>query len=449
MADTSPPDHQEAESGNEGLLRPFVDGVHEPLPPIIPPQFISPTLAGTDSTPSSSNVSVNDHGGISISARLLGLVSVVVVLLFAVLVYLWQTAGDGGGSTIAAQSDLGAVPGEPTNAVGTGEILSDSTPLDNSVATAADGLSTADLEAEVAALRDELSFAAVPALPGTSLQRIVISADVAFVSASAVSVAAVGPYGNYANIDPADNSVTAAGQVSSGATRVIRTPSSVWITSYHDSKLVWVDPVTNTVRYSFDFPAPDGLAKDGGSLLVSSFDRGFVARFDPGVGKVIEQVNVGGTPTAVAPGPDGGIWALIFDTGELVRIEPSTFTISDRIPVGAGPMGLAFSPDTVWVANHDEGTVAEVSIPERKVINTVEVGSGPTELLVDAGSLWVTVTDAGEVVQLSVETGEIITRTPVGGVAAGGGPTGISAGAGSIWVAIEGEQSVVRITPPA
>ncbi len=295
----------------------------------------------------------------------------------------------------------------------------------------------------------QLASTPAPALPGTSLQRVVISADVAFVSASETSVAVVGPFGNYANIDPADNSVTAAGQVAAGATRVIRTPTSVWITSYHDGQLVWVDPVTNTVKYSFDFPAPDGLAKDGGSLLVSSFDRGFVARFDPGVGKVIEQVNVGGTPTAVAPGPDGGIWALIFDTGELIRIEPSTFTISDRIPVGAGPVGLTFSPGTVWVANHDEGTVAQVSIAERKVIRAVEVGSGPTELLVDTTGLWVSVTNAGEVVQMDLDSGSVITRTPVGGVGDGGGPTGISAGAGSIWVAIEGEQSVVRITPPA
>jgi len=281
------------------------------------------------------------------------------------------------------------------------------------------------------------------------MQRVVVSAEATFVSASDTSVAVVGPFGSFANIDPATNAVVAAGQVAPGATRVIRTPSSVWITDYHDSKLIWLNPATNVVTQTFDFPGPDGLAKDGKSLIISSFDNGVVTRFDPAVGKIVEQVDVGGNPTAVAVGPQGGIWAAIFNTGELVRIDPASFTISDRIPVGSGPVGIALSQGTVWVANHDEGTVARVSMAERAVVATIPVGAGPTELLVDSGSLWVTVTNAGDLLQIDVESGRIITRTPLGGVARGGGPTGISAGAGSIWVAIEGEQSVVRITPPA
>jgi len=362
-------------------------------------------------------------------------------VVIAALVFLWQTSGSDG-----SPADTAAPAVAPTTvAPAEGDTATTTTAAPTTtIANTVDGLKTQLEEARAA-----LDASPAPALPGVSMQRVIVSAEASFVSASDASVAVVGPFGNFANIDPTTNAVVAAGQVSPGATRVLRTASAIWITDYQNGKLVWVDPVANSVRLIFDLPGPDGLAKDGGSLLISSFDDQAVVRFDPFVGKIVEKVDVGGNPTAVAVGPQGGIWAAIFNTGELVRIDPATFTISDRIPVGSGPVGIALSPGTVWVANHDEGTVAQVSMAERKVVSTISVGAGPTEVLVDSGSLWVTATNAGDLLQIDVTTGRVVTRTPLGGVARGGGPTGISAGAGSIWVAIEGEQSVVRITPPA
>jgi len=383
----------------------------------------------------------SNEGTVAISKTTLAIIGSVAAVIIAALVFLWQTSGSDGSSAEPVNPE--PTPTTVAEATGDTEATTTAAPT-TTIANTVDGL-TAQLEEARAAL----AAAPAPALPGASLQRVVVSAEASFVSASDGSVAVVGPFGNFANIDPSTNAVVAAGQVAPGATRVIRTPSSVWITDYHDSKLIWLNPATNVVRQTFDFPGPDGLAKDGKSLVISSFDNHVVTRFDPAVGKVVEQVDVGGNPTAVAVGPQGGIWAAVFDTGELVRIDPATFTITDRIPVGSGPVGIALSQGTVWVANHDEGTVAQVSMAERTVVSTIPVGAGPTELLVDSGSLWVTSTDAGDLLQIDVATGNLVTRTPLGGVARGGGPTGISAGAGSIWVAIEGEQSVVRITPPA
>jgi len=365
----------------------------------------------------------------------------VVAVAIAGLIFLWQTSGSD--STQPVEAAPSTVPTTVSQPAGDGSSSTTAAPT-TTVANTVDGLKTQLDEARAA-----LAAVPAPALPGVAMQRIVVSAEASFVSASDTSVAVVGPFGNFANIDPSTNAVVAAGQVAPGATRVVRTPSSVWITDYHDSKLIWLNPATNVVNQSFDFPGPDGLAKDGKSLIVASFDNGAVTRFDPSVGKVVEQVDVGGNPTAVAVGPQGGIWATIFNTGELVRIDPASFTISDRIPVGSGPVGIALSEGTVWVANHDEGTIAQVSMAERKVVSSIPVGAGPTGVLVVSGNLWVTATNAGDLLQIDLATGLVVTRTPLGGVARGGGPTGISAGAGSIWVAIEGEQSVVRITPPA
>ncbi len=380
-------------------------------------------------------------GTVAISKTTLAVIGSVMAVVIAGLIFLWQTSGSDGPQPVEAAPST--VPTTIAQSAGDPSSSTTNAPT-TTIANTVDGL-----KAQLDEARAALAAAPPPALPGVSMQRIVVSAEASFVSASDTSVAVVGPFGNFANIDPSTNAVVAAGQVAPGATRVIRTPSSVWITDYHDSKLIWLNPATNVVNQSFDFPGPDGLAKDGKSLIIASFDNGVVTRFDPAVGKIVEQVDVGGNPTAVAVGPQGGIWATIFNTGELVRVDPATFTISDRIPVGSGPVGIALSKGTVWVANHDEGTIAQVSMAERKVVSSIPVGAGPTGVLVVSGNLWVTATNAGDLLQIDLASGQVVTRTPLGGVARGGGPTGISAGAGSIWVAIEGEQSVVRITPPA
>ena len=187
------------------------------------------------------------------------------------------------------------------------------------------------------------------------------------------------------------------------------------------------------------FPGPDGLAKDGDSLLVASFSEGFIARIDPADGVIIDRVDVGGSATAVVV-RDDRIYAAVFETGEVVKIDSETFEVVDRMIVGAGPVGLLpGSGDRVWVTNRNEGTVARVDF-ETGEIFSIAVGDGPVEVSSAFGSLWVAVADAGELVQISFDDRAVVTRTPLGG-----SPTGLSVGAGSLWVAISGDRSVVRV----
>lgn len=299
----------------------------------------------------------------------------------------------------------------------------------------------------IAALEAELLVQPIPALPGTALRRIIVAADAKFVSVGADSVAVVGPFGAYAAIDPATNTVTATGLVASAATRVLRTPSVMWVTNYDGNEIVRVDPIADVIYSTFSFPSPDGLAKDGHTLIVASHDEAFIARVDPGNGEILNQVDVQGKPTAVVVTADFGIWAAIFDTGELVQIDPESFDITARVIVGAGPVGVTVDAGLAWVANHEEGTVAVVDLTTSEVVETIAVGAGPTEVAVLRDHAWVTVTDAGNLIQIDTETYKIITQTPLG-TSSRGGPTGIAVGNASIWVAVQGERSVVRVTLP-
>jgi YVTN family beta-propeller protein len=366
----------------------------------------------------------------------------VVALVIAALTALWLTGGDDSSPEIAddGSPSTGTAPDAGTD--GTGDPA---------------GLTQADFDAvetELAASQDrvteletELLVQPIPALPGTALRRIVVAADAKFVSVGADSVAVVGPFGAYAAIDPATNSVTATGQVASGATRVMRTASAVWTTNYGGSEIVRVDPIANEVLSTFPFPGPDGIAKDEANLIVASHDGLFVARVSSADGAILNQVDVQGKPTAVAVTSNFGIWAAIFDTGELVRIDPVSFEIVERVIVGAGPVGLTVHEGLAWVANHEEDTIAVVDLATAEVLKTIAVGAGPTEVAVQGGYAWVTVTDAGNLIQLDTTTYKIVTQTPLG-ASSRGGPTGIAVGNGSVWVAVQGERSVVRVTLP-
>lgn len=360
--------------------------------------------------------------------------------LIVALFFLWRSAGGDDGSTAAPSGDVAEVADTDTTAD----------------AVDADAVETVDVSAfedEIASLggrigelEAELAAVPPPALAGSAMRRIVVAADASFVSLGNQGLAVVGPFGGYAAVDPATNSVTATAQVATGATRVMRTASAVWITNYADSQIVRVDAVANTVLSVFDFPGPDGIAKLGPTLVVASFDGGFLAQVDPANGEILNQLDVLGKPSDVwVDGDERWIWVALFDTGEVVKVDAETFEVAGRVTVGAGPVGLTGEAGVLWVANNTEGTAVSVDMDSIEVISSVAVGEGPTATAIYGDDLWVSVTDAGELVQVDRETGEIITRTPVGS-SNRGGPTGMAVGAGSLWVAMQGERSVVRVT---
>jgi len=484
MSDTTP-------STDSGVLRPFMPSETEPLPPVEPSSVVvppppspapappeptaAPVMPPADApaapaavelvpqvadsaaepapaspTPRAASVVAAPAGDLPAAASgdtvsiprkpfLIG--AGIVVLIIAALTALWLTGGDSSEPEVAAD----AVPSTSAAETVDGDVAVDPPPTQEEFDAVSAELATS--QDRVTELETELLVQPIPALPGTALRRIVVAADAKFVSVNADSVAVVGPFGAYAAIDPATNSVTATGQVASGATRVMRTSSAVWTTNYAGGEIVRVDPIANEVHSTFPFPGPDGIAKDDSNLIVASHDGSFVARVNSADGEIMNQVDVQGKPTAVVVTADHGIWVAIFDTGELVQIDPQTFEVTERVIVGAGPVGLTVHAGMAWVANHEEDTVAVVDLDAAEVIETIAVGAGPTEVAVQGDHAWVTVTDAGNLIQIDTETFEVLTQTPLG-ASSRGGPTGIAVGNGSVWVAVQGERSVVRVTLP-
>jgi DNA-binding beta-propeller fold protein YncE len=306
----------------------------------------------------------------------------------------------------------------------------------------------ADARATVASLQaevEDLEARPPSALDANSMRRVVIGSEVNFISARDDSIAVVGTFGGLSLIDPETNRVILNGNISDSANRALRTDSSVWITDYQGNQIIQVDPGTNTVKNTFPFPGPDGIAKVGDELVVASFDGEFVAMIDPYTGQIAKQVDVGGRPSAVHYSGTHGLWVAVFDTGEIVRLTRSSLETNERVQVGANPVGIGADGTHLWITNNGEGTVAKFDSESMEVVDTIAVGEGPAEIVSVGGSAWVTVSDDGTLVQIDAATGRIMTVTPLGGAIPGGGPTGIGHAAGALWIAMQGEQSVVKI----
>jgi DNA-binding beta-propeller fold protein YncE len=60
------------------------------------------------------------------------------------------------------------------------------------------------------------------------------------------------------------------------------------------------------------------------------------------------------------------------------------------LPVGQRPRGITFDGTYVWVANQEEGTVAEFRASDASIIRTAGASAGnPPALAFDGANVWV------------------------------------------------------------
>jgi ABC-type transport system substrate-binding protein len=222
------------------------------------------------------------------------------------------------------------------------------------------------------------------------------------------------------------------------------------------------------------------LARSGKDPTIALADADAVAVIDPGRASLLDDIDVGASPSDVAAGA-GAVWVANADGGSVSRIDRRTRTPRQTIPVGAGPIAVAVGAGGVWTANSLDGTVSWISPATNLEVERIPVGNGPTGVCVAGGVVWIAVSDdhailrfdpvsrrrkttpledmptqlacgggfvwassesAGTVTQISVADGGVVHRIP-----AGGGASGLAWGAGALWVANTREGTVSRIDP--
>ncbi len=170
-----------------------------------------------------------------------------------------------------------------------------------------------------------------------------------------------------------------------------------------------------------------------------------VGVIDLGSDKVVEQIPVGDTPTAVEVGA-GDVWVLSANEGTVKKVDPVKRAVVRTVGVGASPTGLAVSREAVWVSRGAR-TVTEIDpdagVTERSFAiplassNPLANDQGSSTIGAGTNQIWATASattariEPGPVHSFPVEDYRCC--------------SGIAVGGGSVWVV--DEQGVVRMTP--
>jgi YVTN family beta-propeller protein len=226
--------------------------------------------------------------------------------------------------------------------------------------------------------------------------------------------------------------------------------------------VVRIDPATNAVvDKSLRVPADaEAIAVGQGALWVTSVAPGdlgtphkdAVTRIDLATGRRVTTVTVRRGPLDIAATPRA-VWVTNSGGGgsSVARIDPQTNRLLGRpVTTGASPQGLAVGAGSLWVANHDAGTVTRIDQASGRVVADIPVPSEPHRVAYGAGAAWVGNWHDNSVSRIDPATNRVVGSPIPIGFRAGN----LAVGAGGVWVtsdyrldAAPQDVVVVRIDP--
>src|ERR1700727_354796 len=151
-------------------------------------------------------------------------------------------------------------------------------------------------------------------------------------------------------------------------------------------------------------------------------------------GVVSEEAAVGGMPSMITTGPDGGLWFTLNQGNAIGRLDPSGDVTMRSVPTpNAGPVGItATHDDAVWFTELRAERLGR--IPMNDAIQEVDMPGKPHAVGADpTGGVWVSLWGADQLAGVSAD-GEVDTID----LPAGSEPHGMAVGPdGALWVALE------------
>jgi peptide/nickel transport system substrate-binding protein len=203
---------------------------------------------------------------------------------------------------------------------------------------------------------------------------------------------------------------------------------SVWVTNAADGTVdrinVDVNEVSDTIRVG---SVPSAIEFGDGALWVADTVGAALHRVE--VTGEIQTIDLSGAPAGVEFTPDG-VWVSVAPNG-VALIDPGGTNVTLTQTAGNGPAAVHAAFDSIWVANHLDGTVSRLDPSTGRVQATIPVPEGPKALVAASGSLWVANEFDDSVTAIDPETNSVERTIPVGGAAAS-----LAANVDVLWLAI-------------
>ncbi|HTN22964.1 MAG TPA: BTAD domain-containing putative transcriptional regulator [Solirubrobacteraceae bacterium] len=212
-----------------------------------------------------------------------------------------------------------------------------------------------------------------------------------------------------------------------------------------NSRLLRVDPDTQTVRAQIDLPAPRSQGPDSGpgQIVVHRGSvwtlngGGQLSRVDARSGRVTATVKGLRARAIASDGPF--IWAIATEGATVVQVNARTATVRRRVALQASRLdAIAAAGGTAWVADASDGTLWRVDAGPTVISRTVDVGSGVDAVAVDGNAVWVTNSLRGTLVRVDPRRNAVAATVAVGNT-----PRDVAVGAGAVWVTLSGPGAAV------
>lgn len=151
-------------------------------------------------------------------------------------------------------------------------------------------------------------------------------------------------------------------EVGNGPRAIAFGAGAAWVTNAGDGTVMRIDPATGVAGAPISVGSlPSALAVDDDGVWVVSEDGGTLTHLDAQRGRALAPpIAVGSRPSAVVIG-DGSIWVANAGDGSISRIDPTSHRVINVIDVGGTPAGLAIAGATLWVAD-SQGAVRRLDL---------------------------------------------------------------------------------------
>ncbi|HEU4978730.1 MAG TPA: ABC transporter substrate-binding protein [Solirubrobacteraceae bacterium] len=169
---------------------------------------------------------------------------------------------------------------------------------------------------------------------------------------------------------------------------------SLWVGyGKYPFRLARVDPATNRVIRTFDFPNSDGgplVAYGAGSVWLVTQDHGRVYRIDPRTDQVVMRTKLHNGPVTDLAIVGGNAWMPVQGDGAVWEVDGSGDVLRS-IPTGNVPVALGASGSELYVANEEGHSLSRIDTTTGSV-TTVGVGHDAESAAVAGGRVWVALT---------------------------------------------------------
>lgn len=180
--------------------------------------------------------------------------------------------------------------------------------------------------------------------------------------------------------------------------------------------------MANQAALGYRSPVDLALSPDGRWLLTANAAAGTVSLVDVVPGRVVDEIDVGLRPVAVAHAGPGRFVVTTLGGGDVLTIEASQGALkkTGRRHLGFEPRGVVVSPDgrTACVTLAAAGRLAFVDLTVMRVTATLDVGGlpGTIALSADGGTVAVACGSPSEIVLVDARTRQIRSRHPFKGL---------------------------------